>query len=230
MRTSTHFQLRSAFAVCAMLTAVACASTHHDADQETAAPIAAAATDAATATATVAADSATTSATVAGDATAQPAAGNGSAGKGTCPMIASDDVAAIIHLPVQSVEVSDDSNTCTFHFGGYHGDIKIEYKPSGGQDDLKAIRTASGATNGLVGAVAAAVSAPPGSTGALSATPPPDVQKVGDDQTFMNEGPVTQFYAVRGDAEIEVDGGFFPAGVTGWVALPAIASKALASR
>ena len=67
-------------------------------------------------------------------------------------------------------------------------------------------------------------------SGALSATPPPDVQKVGDDQTFMNEGPVTQFYAVRGDAVIEVEGGFFPAGVTGWVALPAIASKALASR
>ena len=208
--------LRSAVAVCVMLTAAACASTRQNAGQETSAPIAPA-------------DSATTSVGAAADA-AQTGGTNGSAGHGTCPMIGSDDVAAVIHLPVQSVAVSDDSNTCTFHFGGYHGDLTITYAAQGGQEELKDVRTASGATQGLVGAIAAAVSAPPGSSGALSATPPPGVQKVGDDQTFMNEGPVTQFYAVRGDAWIEVEGGFFPAGVTGWIALPAIASKALASR
>lgn len=216
--------LRSAVAVCAMLTAAACASTRQNAGQERAAPIAAPATDTASAP-----DSATRSANAAADA-AQTAGTNGSTGHGTCPMIGSDDVAAVLHLAVQSVEVSDDSNACTFHFGGYHGDIKITYAAQGGQQELKDVRAASGATNGLVGVIAAAVSAPPDSSGALSATPPPDVQKVGDDQTFMNEGPVTQFYAVRGDAVIEVEGGFFPAGVTGWVALPAIASKALASR
>jgi len=224
--------VRSAIALGAMMTAAACASTRQNASQETAAPLAASATDVASASAVATpADSSTGSAagSDAADAAQTPGA-NGGAGHGTCPMIGSDDVASVIHLPVQSVDVSDDSNTCTFHFGGYHGDVKIEYKAQGGQEDLKDVRAASGATSGLFRAIAGAVSAPPGSSGALSATPPPDVQKVGDDQTFMNEGPVTQFYAVRGDAEIEVDGGFFPAGVTGWVALPAIASKALASR
>jgi hypothetical protein len=66
--------------------------------------------------------------------------------------------------------------------------------------------------------------------GMISATPPPDVAKVGDDQVFLTEGPATQFYATKGDAYVEVDGGFLPEGVSRWILLPEIAGRVLAAR
>jgi hypothetical protein len=207
----------------------ACSSSKPDAQSAaaaTAAPVTAAApADADVTTAAPAAASGdATAAAVASDATAAPVAGD-------CPLIGSDAVAKVMHLEVKSVEVKSDPSSCTFHFkGDYHGDIDVSYSTSGGADQLSSVRTASGAVKSMFGALLKGASAPPGSIGAISATPPPDVAKVGDDQAFANEGPVTQFYATHGDGYVEVDGGFFPEGVTGWTALPEIARQIIASR
>jgi len=165
------------------------------------------------------------------DAAAASGVATAAAVGGDCPLIASDAVAKVMHLDVKSVEVKSDPSGCTFHFkGDYHGDIDVAYSTSGGAEQLSAIRAASGAVKSMFGAILKGASAPPGSIGAISATPPPDVAKVGDDQAFANEGPVTQFYATHGDGYVEVDGGFFPDGVTGWTALPEIARQIIASR
>ncbi len=66
--------------------------------------------------------------------------------------------------------------------------------------------------------------------GLTSGTPPPDVAKIGDDQYVATEGPVTQFYATKRDAYVEVEGGFLPEGVSRWVALPEIPRRVLAAR
>lgn len=132
-----------------------------------------------------------------------------------------------MQLAVQSVDVSGDGNKCTFHFkGGDHGDLEVTYAGEGGRKQLEIIRKASG----IFGGVEKTVAAPASVTGVASETPPPDVAKVGDDQAFMTEGPVTQFYAAKGDAYVEVDGGFLPEGVSRWVLLPTIASRVLAAR
>jgi hypothetical protein len=171
-----------------------------------------------------------TAAPVASAAPAAPAAG------GTCPLIATAQVEAVMHLTVQSVEVKDDASACTFHFkngdnyADIHGDLDVEYHDSGGPDEVNAIRTAAGGVKSLIGAIAGAASAPPGAAGALTATAPPGVPKVGDDQAFMNAGMATKFCATKGDAYAEVDGGIFAQGVSGWTALPQIASDILASR
>jgi hypothetical protein len=199
----------------------ACSSSKPDAQSAAAAATAAPVTAVAPADATVATSA---PAAASGEATAAAVAGD-------CPLIGSDSVAKVMHLEVKSVEVKSDPSGCTFHFkGDYHGDIDVAYSTSGGADQLNAIRAASGAVKSMFGTLLKGASAPPGSIGAISATPPPDVAKVGDDQAFANEGPVTQFYATHGDGYVEVDGGFFPDGVTGWTALPEIARQIIASR
>lgn len=168
-----------------------------------------------------------------GDATAEPttAADAQSASTGVCPLVASDRVEAAMHLSLASIEVTSNSNGCTFHFkGGDHGDLVVAYSAQGGRDELDSLKKASAGTKAIFGGIVKGASAPPGVMGMISATPPPDVAKVGDDQVFLTEGPVTQFYATKGDAYVEVDGGFLPEGVSRWVLLPEIAGRVLAAR
>lgn len=147
----------------------------------------------------------------------------------SCALLASDQVEQVMHLAVQSVDVRD--NGCTFHFkGGDHGDIVVTYEAQGGHDELDNERKAGQAAKAIFGGITAAASAPPAAMGMISATPPPDVAKVGDDQYFVTEGPVTQFFAIKGDAYVEVDGGFLPEGVSRWVIFPEIARRVLATR
>lgn len=160
-------------------------------------------------------------------ASAAPEAASG----GACPLLANDQVEQVMHLRVQSVDVTSDPNRCTFHFqGGNHGDVEVTYTAQGGPQELDSVRKAGEGAHAIFGGIAKAASAPPGVMGMISATPPPDVAKVGDDQVFMNEGPVTQFYATKGDAYVEVDGGFMPEGVSPWVVLPEIAKQVLSGR
>lgn len=179
---------------------------------------------------------AASTASTASDASDATAASAAPAAGGTCPLIATAQVEAVMHLTVQSVEVKDDASACTFHFkngdnyADIHGDLDVEYHDSGGPDEVNAIRTAAGGVKSLIGAIAGAASAPPGAAGALTATAPPGVPKVGDDQAFMNAGMATKFCATKGDAYAEVDGGIFAQGVSGWTALPQIASDIFASR
>lgn len=150
---------------------------------------------------------------------------------GTCPLVASDQVEQVMQLGIRSVEVRNHSRRCTFHFkGGDHGDLEVTYAAQGGRDELDSVRKAGQAAKAIFGGIAKAASAPPSVMGVISATAPPDVAKVGDDQDFVTEGPVTQFYALKGDAYVEVDGGFLPEGVSRWIALPEIAKRVLATR
>lgn len=174
-----------------------------------------------------------------GDATAEPtiaepttaSANAQSASSGTCPLVASDRVEAAMHLSVASIDVTSNSNGCTFHFkGGDHGDLVVTYAAQGGRDELDSVKKASAGAKAIFGGIVKGASAPPAVMGVISATPPPDVAKVGDDQVFLTEGPVTQFYASKGDAYVEVNGGFLPEGVSRWVLLPAIAGSVLATR
>ncbi len=145
--------------------------------------------------------------------------------------MASDRVEAAMHLSVASIDVTSNSNGCTFHFkGGDHGDLVVTYAAQGGRDELDSVKKASAGAKAIFGGIVKGASAPPAVMGVISATPPPDVAKVGDDQVFLTEGPVTQFYASKGDAYVEVDGGFLPEGVSRWVLLPAIAGSVLATR
>lgn len=152
-----------------------------------------------------------------------------SASGAACPLVGADIVEQAMHLPIQSVDVTSDK--CTFHFkGGAHGDLEVTYAAQGGRDELDSVRKAGEGTKAIFGGIAKAASAPPEAMGMMSATPPPDVAKVGDDQVFLTEGPITQFYAVKGDAYVEVDGGFLPEGVSRWVLLPEVAQHVFATR
>lgn len=161
------------------------------------------------------------------NASASPA----TAANGACPLIGGDQVEQVMRLTVRSVDVTNDSNGCTFHFqGGDHGDLQVAYAAQGGREQLDSVRKAGAGTRAIFGGIAKAASAPAGAMGMVSATPPADVAKVGDDQYFMTEGPVTQFYATKGDAYVEVDGGFLPEGISRWIVFPEIAKRILATR
>jgi hypothetical protein len=232
MKTYARF---GAALACLAVLAAGCSGGNgsRGADAQASSPAAAVAQDAQSAASSLPSGAdgqpAATAATPGTSATATAAATT--AASGTCPLIASDQVETAMHLSVQSVEITNGSNGCTFHFkGGDHGDIQLTYAPQGGHDQLDSVRKAAAGASAIFGGIAKAASAPPGVMGVISATPPPDVAKVGDDQTFVTEGPVTQFYALKGDAYVEVDGGFLPEGVSRWVVLPEIARQVLAAR
>ncbi|HEY1654578.1 MAG TPA: hypothetical protein VGF86_05640 [Candidatus Tumulicola sp.] len=172
-------------------------------------------------------DDAATSASSLPSGTASPQAVASTTGT-DCSLVDRPVVEQAMHLSVQSVDVASDK--CTFHFqGGDHGDLVVEYHASGGRDELDSVRKAGEGAKAIFGGITKAASAPPGMMGVLSATPPPDVTKVGDDQVFLTEGPITQFYAIKGDAYVEVDGGFLPEGVSRWVVLPDVAQRVFAT-
>lgn len=160
----------------------------------------------------------TSSAADSASATSSEAAA-ASPANGACPFIANAQVGQVLHLTVTGVDVtSDDTGTsCDFHAKETAAAITVKYSSQGGPKEMSSESETAKTMNGAFGS---ASSLP---------TPPTDVPKVGDDQTFVIEKSVKGFIATKGDSYAEVTGTFLPDKITIWYSFPELARQVLAS-
>ncbi|MEO7039098.1 MAG: hypothetical protein ABI186_03610, partial [Candidatus Elarobacter sp.] len=169
--------------------------------------VSAAPADASAATA-VPANGAATAATGAPDGT------SGTLASADCPLLPNKQVGDVMHLSIAGVKMGSSPERCDFSFTEDNPNaVSIAYSAQGGVDELRSARQASEGAKTIFGGIAKAAgagSAPPGLVNVVSATPPPNVPKVGDDQYFVSVGPSTIFIATKGDAYVEASASFMP--------------------
>ena len=162
-------------------------------------------------------------------------AGVGSSTGAQCPLLSSAQVEDVLHLDVKSVVLSSDPDSCEFSFTDQLTKLSIDFSPSGGKDEGNSTREGAGGAQAIVGSIIDAAAKGSDSSDAKAAknlavgTPPPDLQKIGDDQYAYSVGPLTSYIASKGDAYVNVGISFPPDGVSRWQVVPELARRVLAA-